>query len=209
VAWLDTVSPGIADIAQSQVTNLVTDLVGKVSTANYQKSVNSTATAVDTFPRFFVTNTTPTSGAVYLGYFTPTFDITVSQITMGSGAASSALTLVRMGLYAVDASDNATLVAQTASDTTLFTSNQTNYTRSFSTVGGYPATYSLVAGSRYAVGFILVGTAGNLIGVQGSASGGLYFLTPRVTSFRTGQTDLTTTNASHSAASAVFWARVS
>jgi hypothetical protein len=204
------INQALISVAQSQVTGLTTDLAAKVSTANLQKAINASSTAVETFPRYFITTNTIVSGTVYLAYFTPTIDLTVSQITMGAGLASATLTLARMGLYTVDSSDVATLVAQTASDTTLFLSNQTNYTRSFSTAGGFPATYSLVAGSRYAVGVIVVGTTmGSLLGVGGSNNGSAYLVAPRVTSSRAGQTDLTTTNASHGAVSQLYWARLS
>ena len=67
------------------------------------------------------------SGEVHLSFFTPAENVTISNITMvTSGTAISGATTVRMGLYTVDGSGNVALVAQTASDTTLF--NATNTT---------------------------------------------------------------------------------
>ena len=67
-------------------------------------------------------------------------------------------TLCRMGLYTYTDAGTATLVARTASDTTLFAATNTVYTRSLDTTGGYPATYTLTAGVRYGAGYIGVGT---------------------------------------------------
>ena len=49
-----------------------------------------------------------------------------------------------------------TLVARTASDTTIFNTINTRYTRALDTTGGYPATYDFVAGSEYFLAVIQV-----------------------------------------------------
>ncbi len=109
---------------------------------------------------------TPVFVRTDLSAFTPAADITVSQISMATaGTAASGVTWARMGLYEIAdsvGSNSATLIAQTAQDSTLFTSINTLYTRSFSTAGGYPASVTLVTGRRYAVAqFMAASTMGN------------------------------------------------
>jgi len=137
-------------------------------------------------------NVTATSGTVLLTYFTPLVSLTITQIAAISGnTAGSGLTLARMGLYTVADDQNVTLVARTANDTTLFAATNTTYTRSLDTTGGYPASYSLVAGTRYAVGVIVVGTTvPNLAGKSGNAY--VWGITPRISGQRLSQTDLAT-----------------
>jgi hypothetical protein len=149
----------------------------------------------------------PTSGSVFLTFFTPLVSITISQILMSSGVvASSGLTLARMGLYTVTESA-ATLVARTASDTTLFGSISTSYARSLATAGGFPSTYNLVAGTRYAVGVIQVGTTpAQLVGKFSQV--GVTTLTPRVTAVAFAQSDLANIS-SYSANAAIVYARLS
>jgi hypothetical protein len=137
---------------------------------------------------------TASAGQALIAFFTPTATITVSQIAMATstGAVASGLTLARMGIYTYTEGGTATLVARTASDTALFAATNTAYTRSLDTTGGYPATYTLNAGTRYGVGYICVGTTQpQLIGrvVLAGASG----LSPRLsTGTSTGLSDLPT-----------------
>jgi hypothetical protein len=136
------------------------------------------------------------SNQALLAFFTPTATTTISQISMANaaGAVSAGLTLARMGLYTYPTEGGAvTLVARTASDTSLFGIVNTVYTRSLDTTGGYPSTYTLIAGTRYAVGYICVGTtqpqlAGrNILTAVGS------LLPPRLSgASNTGQSDLPT-----------------
>ena len=85
--------------------------------------------------------------------------------TSASVAVNTA-TLVRFGIY-TRSGTTFTLVARTASDTTIFNTINTKYTRALDTTGGYPATYTLTAGQEYFISFIVVGnSAGNaLVGV--------------------------------------------
>jgi hypothetical protein len=102
-----------------------------------------------------------------------------------------------MGLYTFDET-NVALVARTASDTTLFTATNTAYTRSFATAGGYPATYDLVAGTRYGAAVIVVGTtASNFAGrtIQVAVGG----QTPRMAASLPSQTDLITSGTVNNA----------
>ena len=149
---------------------------------------SGSATAIDVFPRFTpIGNCGQTTGQAVVTYFTPTENMTVTQITfVGSTTASSGLTLARFGLY-----DGTTLLARTASDTTLFNTASTVYTRSFDTAGGYPSSVNLVAGTRYAVGVIQVGTT--MGSLQGSkATQQTLSLSPQIMGRTTGQTDLPT-----------------
>lgn len=129
------------------------------------------------------------SGQVFFCFFTPLATVTVSQITMASGTpAASGLTLCRMGIFTTNETA-VTLIARTASDTTLFASTQTAYTRSLATAGGYPSTVTLTAGTRYGVGVIQVGTTpAGLCGVFNVAP--LAGLSPRTNGSSSGQSDL-------------------
>ena len=133
------------------------------------------------------------SNQALLAFFTPTVTITVSQITMttAAGAVSAGLTLARMGLYTYPTDGGtATLVARTASDTGLFAATNTAYTRSFDTTGGYPATYTLQAGTRYGVAYLCVGTTQPQL-VGRSVATAVGSLSPRLSgASSTGQSDL-------------------
>jgi hypothetical protein len=114
--------------------------------------------------------------------------------------------LARMGLFTFNET-TATLVARTASDTTLFTQTRTVYTRSFDSSGGFPATYTLTAGTRYGVGVIAVGTTMPLLSGT-TPPFELATLSPRLSAARTGQSDLATIG-SLGTTSAVPYARLS
>jgi hypothetical protein len=135
------------------------------------------------------------NSTVYFAFFTPTVTVTVSSITMVSGTTTAAagVTLARMGLYAFDET-TATLVARTASDTTLFTTVSTAYQRSFATAGGYPASYQLSAGVRYGVAIIFTATTTPLC-TSRAGSPALHTQTPRTTANLGSQSDLPTTAA--------------
>lgn len=166
--------------------------------------------ATDVPPRTQVaSSSTLVSGTVYFHQFTATRNMTVSQITMGTAGTNSAgLTLCRMGLYT--ASDTgATLVARTASDTTLFNSTFTAYTRSFDTTGGYPATYNLVAGQRYAIAVIAVGTTMPAINVGTFIPNIIGSLTPRTGGIQTGQADLPASQGTFTNSTIHIWGRLS
>jgi hypothetical protein len=98
-------------------------------------------------------------------------------------------------------------VAQTTSDTSLFAATRTAYTRSFSTDGGFPATFTLTAGTRYGVALLCIGTT--VPTIQGNAGlAEMSALTPRLSAVRTSQTDLSTVTATN-AQSQVLYARFS
>jgi hypothetical protein len=96
-----------------------------------------------------------------------------------------------MGLYTFDES-TATLVARTASDTTLFSSLVTAYQRSLATAGSFPASYTLTAGTRYGVAVVIVGsTIGNVVGR--TVGVGASALGPRMSGTLASQSDLPAT----------------
>jgi hypothetical protein len=161
---------------------------------------NQPASGLDVYPRGEATSGASggNSGQIWWIFFTPSVSFTASAITFCSGTiAGSGLTLARMGLYTFDET-TVTLVARTASDTTLFNAINTAYTRSFATAGGYPATYDLVAGTRYGAAVIAVGTtAPNFSGrtIQAAVGG----QTPRMAASLSGQTDLVTSGTVNNA----------
>jgi hypothetical protein len=167
------------------------------------------ASALDVYPRGEAVSTgvAQGSGTIFFVYFTPSVSFTASAITMVSGTTAAAgLTLARMGIYTMDET-TATLVARTASDTTLFTAASTAYTRSLSTAGGFPASYTLNAGSRYGVAVISVGTTAPLYAGR-AMNAGVSALSPRVNSSLASQTDLVASTTTFSGAQGQPWARL-
>jgi hypothetical protein len=181
-----------------------------VTAAALHARLSMPTAAVETFPRMAISFLVITSGSTIYSFFTPLTTVTVSQVTvLSGGTAASGLTLARIGLFTYDESTGtATLVARCASDTTLFTNTRTAYTRSFdSSSGGFPATYTLTAGTRYGVAVLCVGTTMPTIeGNSGLAE--MSALTPRLSALRTSQSDLSTGTATN-AQSQVIYARLS
>jgi hypothetical protein len=175
-----------------------------IATSQYQPS-----STLDIYPRGEANSTgvAQNSGTIFFVYFTPSVSFTVSSITMVSGSTAAAgLTLARMGIYTMDET-TATLVARTASDTTLFTTTSTAYTRSLATAGGFPASYTLDAGSRYAVAVISVGTTAPLYSGR-LMNAGISALSPRVNSSLASQSDLVGSTTTFSGAQGQPWARL-
>lgn len=181
-----------------------------VTVANLTARFNQSTSVVDVIDRAMVTTTRgPTTGTIFFSFFSPASSVTVSSISMATGAGlASSVTLARMGLYTWDGS-TLTLVARTASDTTLFTSSATVFLRSFDTSGSYPSTYTLAAGTRYAVAVIVVASSIPLL-LAGNAPNTIAGLTPRVQAARNGATDLQTSVSTFQAtADTIIWARLS
>lgn len=174
-------------------------------------SVNQSSTAVDVFPRIGNFSGTPSSETTYFTFFTPRTTTTISSISVASASTqTTGQSLVRFGLYTVDGSGNATLVARTASDTTIFSALNTLYTRSLNTTGGYPASYTLTAGSRYALGVVIVAaTVGTVYTAFNSIPAPLSTLSPRITGLVAGTTDLPTSATTYSTSTVGVWGRLS
>ena len=173
-------------------------------------SLGMSTTAIDTIPRWTATGTPETAvGVTFFTFFTPLVNMTVSKITMGTGDfPASGLTLARMGLFTWDEGTNtATLVARTANDTSLFTGRYTNYTRVFDSAPGYPSTYNLIAGRRYATAVIQVGTTASRLLATGMFPQAGEVL-PRLSGYRSGPSDLATSNTVLTRGIA-YWSRVS
>lgn len=184
----DVVTRLSAPSATAAATDTVTGTVLHAAMGNASGKLNALARAEAS------AGVATLAGRADLIAFTPVINMTITKLTaMTSGTAWTGHTLARMGLYTVDTAGAVTLVAQTASDTTLFIAAQTAYQRSLDTTGGFPASYALVAGQRYAVGVIGVGqTAGQLRG--GSSSSVLAQRAPIMGgTIGSGLTDLPTT----------------
>jgi len=136
----------------------------------------------------------PTSGTFIATYFTADHSFLASTLTMyvGSTAAAPTPTLCRLGLYSCNANDDLTLVASTANDTSL-------YRNAYGTnVVPLTAPYQLVAGQRYAIGYLTVSAATmpNFHGLQypGSATvNTIVRLAPAIVGRLLSQTDLPAT----------------
>jgi hypothetical protein len=214
ILWLDTDDTSdafgvndIPELPQSKTTNLVSDLGARPTANTVQAWSNQLQTGIDVIPRFNLSFQAAVNRQITYTFFTPLKNITVSQITMLSGNnASTSLTLARMGLHTFDGT-TATLVARTANDTTLFTSTFTTYTRSFDTTGGFPATYELVAGQRYAFSFIVI--AATMGTIMLNQAGNAAVLEPRLNARRLSQDDLLITDEPQNATGLVTYARLS
>jgi hypothetical protein len=114
---------------------------------------------VETSHRFSQNQLTGSSGQLWVSYFTAIANVTVTKLGMGSANNTAAgTTLARCAAFTVTGDDSITKVAQTASDNSIGASTYTHYERVLSTVGGFPSSYTFLAGIRYALGFLHVAT---------------------------------------------------
>lgn len=147
------------------------------------------ATRLETCPRYVAGSAqTLVSQSMQLSYLTPVAALTVGYLMMVCSTGASGGSLVRFGLYSVAANGDITLVARTANDTTLLNTTSTTYIKAFDTTGGYPATYTMAAGQRYALAVIAVGATPAVRG----ASPVLGTLPPAISRVMTLQADLPT-----------------
>lgn len=120
------------------------------------------STVYDIFPRFAVTGgVSMGNGNLRVAAFTATKTFTVSNITAycsTAGTDTGGTTYRRMALYTISGT-TITLVARTANTTTLFTSTGA-HTAALDATGGYVSSYTLNAGTRYAVGVYVANTGG-------------------------------------------------
>jgi len=132
----------------------------------YGTSQFGSSGVIGSHPLFVLTaNSNVASGSITHSRLIPYKNFTVSNISFTSGTiANTAATLVRFGIY-TRSGTTFTLVARTASDTSIFSATGTKYTRALDTTGGYPATYTLTAGTEYWISFIVVATTvANILG---------------------------------------------
>jgi collagen triple helix repeat protein len=127
------------------------------------------------------------SGTMRMSYFTARRAETVAtmRVTGGATAAGATPTLARFGLYSINASGDATLIASTPNDTTLFAVANALQSRAFS------VPVALVAGQRYACAVLVITAAAapTCCGVTGTIPFDTA-LAPRTVAQRTGQADL-------------------
>lgn len=189
--WEDVVSQAEGDAAYAPLSTARTD-----------------GTTVEVFPKLHtVAARTFVSGDVAFTFFTPAYNATVTTVrTATASPAAASLTAAKLGLYTVSGND-LTLVARTANDTTLFTSTFTQYTRTFDTTGGFPASYNLVKGQRYAMAIFVAGTTMPQLYGNGFTMSVLNTLSPRLTAVATGQTDLPATFTASSGLNFAYWGR--
>ena len=134
-----------------------------IATAGWEAFTFGTAGVIATHPRFMLTvSNSPTSGSIQHTKIVPHKNFTVSNIAFVGNTAASVPTLIRFGIY-TRSGTTFTLVARTASDTTIFAATNTKYTRALDTTGGYPATYTMTAGTEYWISVIQVATTGALL----------------------------------------------
>ena len=129
-----------------------------IVTAGWEAFNFGTAGVIATVPRFMLTaSSSPVSGQIVHSKIIPHRDFVVTNIAFASTSAASEPTLIRFGIY-TRSGTTFTLVARTASDTTIFNATQTKFTRALDTTGGYPATYTMVAGTEYFLSVIQIAT---------------------------------------------------
>jgi hypothetical protein len=129
-----------------------------IATAGWEAFTFGTAGVIATVPRFTLTATTqPASGTIAHNRIIPHRDFTVTNIAFACFTAATTQTLIRFGIY-TRSGTTFTLVARTASDTTIFNAANTKFTRALDTTGGYPATYTMTAGAEYFISVIQVAT---------------------------------------------------
>jgi hypothetical protein len=167
-----------------------------VAADNFHLAQGFTAATIETFARnASLPNSISwtSSGRVYFSMFTPVKNLTIGTASFYCTTTPTTTTTARMGLYTwSDATGTATLVARTANDATLFGTAAVVQSRAFDTTGGFPATYTLTAGSSYAFGMIFVGTGNPTVGALTITNTALSGLTPRTSAQRASQSDLVT-----------------
>ena len=195
VLWVDTDEPSLSTVVQPY----------------FRGYEHNSATSLDIPTRTAVNATTAlTTNITYFSFFTATEALTVSNISFSSGSTpASGVSLVRFGLYTFDGT-TATLVARTNNDSSRFTVANTIYTAALDSTGGFPTTYNLVAGTRYAVAVVVVAsTTPQLAAVNfGAASTAIMNLSPRVVGYAGSTSDLPATRDTFSGITHAYWSRL-
>lgn len=98
-----------------------------------------------------------TSGKAQFVGFTPTANLRITSLIAAiRGTAAATITLARLGLYTVAGDGSATLVARGAASTSLGGTTFSPAHQVLDTTGGYPSSYDLVSGRRYALAALWV-----------------------------------------------------
>lgn len=154
----------------------------------------------EVFSRDFATNGTnaTTSNTLRLSYFTArkSENTTGVRVLSGGTAAGATPTLCKIALFLIAANGDGTLVASTASDTSLFAATNTAYPKSWA------ASYAKVSGQRYALGVLVVtaATAPTLTGLAPTSTAEMS-LAPRLTGSIAAQSDMPSSFTAGSVAS--------
>jgi hypothetical protein len=173
----------------------VTGTAGAISPPPvFSEAYNELSASQALYARGFVASSvaaTLANQSLVLSYFTAVRSFTTSQIVLPNGTAAGATpTLVRVGLYSVDAAGAGTLIGSFANDTTLFAVANSLTTKNWTTP------IPLVMGQRYAAGFLCVtAAAAPTIAGQLFIGGAAAFASrmgrpPRLTGALAGQADL-------------------
>ena len=115
--------------------------------------LNLLASGEEVLPRDLVQVEYPLdSGTCFFSYFTARKTEPITKVQTGiNGTAGASLTIARVGVYTA-AGGTLTLVAASANDTSMWTATSTPYPKALS------GTFNKVAGVRYAVCLLAVGT---------------------------------------------------
>ena len=168
---------------------------------------NATGQA-ETIPRATAgASITLASGTMLFAYLTPPAAMSATGLWVVAGSTAAAtITIGKLGLYSVAANGNLTLVQGSTNDTALLGTIGAAYNKTITAA-------ALVAGSRYAIGVLTVGTtAGTVRGASGVTSsanpGGSW---PRMAAALAAQADLpaSVTAGSLTATGNTMWAGVS
>lgn len=147
---------------------------------------------IETAPRFNVGDVAFTTGQLWLSYFTPRIDVTISNLGFAVGATAGATnTLCRLALFTSAADGSVTKVAQTGAAVTT-ASTFLERQSALNTTGGFPASYTVRRGVRYAIGLLIVGGTMPTIRKVDIVAPSLAAITTR---FINGQTDIAATYA--------------
>lgn len=163
----------------------------------------------ETVPRHAVNGQiTLTNNVLLVVYFTAQHSIaSCGTVWSLSATASTTATLARIGLYSVAGNGDLALIASTANDTSMWQAAFDNPIRTFS------APTAITAGTRYALGYLVVGStvAPALLGALHSGGNAnrwrtVLSLAPRAVGAVAGQTDLPASyaEASYAIASTVY-----
>jgi hypothetical protein len=109
-------------LQQSQVANLTTDLASKVPADAYVSYTGASTRWVDTIPRHQVGSSQAVGTNLWVSFFTPVKDITVTGMILSSGGtAGTSVTYVSYGLYSFPDENSLNLVAVTDTSATAYT----------------------------------------------------------------------------------------
>ena len=144
--------------------------------------------AAATAPRYATGSSAGLSGRLRLAYFTATRDVTIGALGLAVGDTTvSGSTMSRLALFEASPTGAARKVAQTGNAPNLGSSQFGTDYASLATAGGFPASYTLRAGRRYAIGWLQVATTPAALQVVSLVDSGR---TPVASRMLDGQTDI-------------------